>query len=280
MADIKPNFRLMNTKDLQEVLSWAAAEGWNPGMEDCRAFITADPEGFFVAEVAGRTVAAICVVNHDARQSFLGLYLCLAEFRGHGLAFALWQHALEHAGNRCVGLDGVAAQEANYQKSGFQRHGATTRYSGALTGKSDPAIRPLEVDDHVAVTALDREANGYERVGFLGAWLTETDTRKSVVLQGREAIEGFATIRLCHQGVKIGPVIAPDAASALCLCRAAVALMPADRIQIDLPSSQGAFASRLRSEGFEAGFVTARMYRGTPPETAQTLCAIATMELG
>ena len=37
--------RLMTLADLAMVLDWAAAEGWNPGLDDAAAFLAADPEG-------------------------------------------------------------------------------------------------------------------------------------------------------------------------------------------------------------------------------------------
>ena len=98
--------RNADLSELETVLDWAAAEGWNPGLADAEAFYTADPQGFFVAEADGAPVAAISVVNHDAKNAFLGLYICKPEVRGQGIGFALWQHALRHAGDRSVGLDG------------------------------------------------------------------------------------------------------------------------------------------------------------------------------
>ncbi|MEL6127703.1 MAG: N-acetyltransferase, partial [Pseudomonadota bacterium] len=59
-------FRRLTVEDLDTVLEWAAAEGWNPGWDDAEAFHRADPAGFFGAEVDGRLVAAISVVNHTS----------------------------------------------------------------------------------------------------------------------------------------------------------------------------------------------------------------------
>ena len=72
------------------ILDWAAAEGWNPGLDDAAAFFAADPQGFFIAENDGEPIAAISVVNHSERFAFLGLYLCLRNWRGRGIGYALW----------------------------------------------------------------------------------------------------------------------------------------------------------------------------------------------
>ena len=98
--------------ELDLILEWAASEGWNPGLEDAAAFFAADQRGFFVAvDDQDQPIAAISVVNHTADFAFLGLYIVTPSFRGQGTGLALWNHALAHAGDRTIGLDGVAAQQ-------------------------------------------------------------------------------------------------------------------------------------------------------------------------
>ena len=269
--------RVARADEIGTVLDWAAAEGWNPGLDDAAAFFAADPEGFFVTERDGAPVAAISVVNHAPDMAFLGLYLCRPEWRGQGIGFALWQHALAHAGARTVGLDGVAAQQANYAKSGFAHAGASLRYEGRLDAAASPRVRPATPADAAAIDALDRAANGYARPGFLAGWVAATETRRTLVL---DEGAGFATIRACRDGVKIGPVVAPDDRAALVLARAALAVLPADRVILDLPSSNLALQTALTRLGFAETFATARMYRGPAPRGSATLQAIATMELG
>ncbi|MEC7763139.1 MAG: GNAT family N-acetyltransferase [Pseudomonadota bacterium] len=263
--------------ELSHFSDWAAAEGWNPGLDDMAAFHATDPDGFFVAEIEGEPVAAISVVNHSDAHAFLGFYLCRPAYRGAGIGYALWQHALDHAGARTVGLDGVADQEANYRKSGFQRAGASVRYAGALTGQPDPRVRAVEAGDFDTVRALDRAATGVERDAFLAQWKTDTETRRTLMLADET---GFATIRRCREGTKIGPVIAPSAEAAMTLCRAAVAAVPSDHTFIDLPDTSQDLITRLTGEGFVDTFATARMYRGPAPAASALQQAIATMELG
>lgn len=273
--------RTASAAEVAEMLDWAADEGWNPGLDDAEGFCAADADGFFVAEVDGRIVAAISVVNHSPEIAFLGLYLCRPEYRGKGIGFALWKHALAHAGDRTVGLDGVAEQQANYAKSGFALAGSTTRYSGALAPAADPEVRPLAEGDAPALAVLDRAANGFDRPAFLAGWLATADSRWTMVLDEGGAPAGFATARLCREGVKIGPVIAPDAEAALRLVRALLVRAPgAQPVMLDLPQANAALAEALLSQGFAATFATARMYRGPAPEAGATLQAIATMELG
>jgi len=259
------------------MLDWAAAEGWNPGLEDAAAFRAADPEGFFVAELAGQVVAAISVVDHSDAVAFLGLYLCRPEFRGRGIGRTLWRHALAHAGDRAVGLDGVPAQEANYARAGFVRQGATIRFEGALPAGTDCAVRPACNADAVQLARLDRAACGVDRPRFLATWMAEAATRRTVICaDGR----GFATARLCRDGAKIGPVVAEEAGTALDLIAAAGRAVGATRLIVDLPEARRGLAGLLVERGFAPGFTTARMWRGAPPVAGASQMAIASMELG
>ena len=175
--------RHMTLADLETVLEWAADEGWNPGVEDAEAFLAADPEGFFVTEDDGVPVAAISVVNHSPDFAFLGLYLCRPSHRGRGIGYALWQHALEHAGHRTVGLDGVPEQQQNYVRSGFAHAGSTVRYAGKIDPVRDGAIRLARPDEAEQLIAMEAEASGTHKPAYLAAWFTNTGTRKTFVLE-------------------------------------------------------------------------------------------------
>ncbi|MBU0726450.1 MAG: GNAT family N-acetyltransferase [Alphaproteobacteria bacterium] len=273
--------RTMTPAELDSVIDWAAGEGWNPGLEDAAAFLVADPGGFFVSLQDGVPIAAISVVNHSPDFAFLGLYICRPEWRGKGLGLALWDHALLHAGSRVIGLDGVAAQQANYAKSGFVRSGATRRLEGRIGQEGSADIRPMTSADLPALLALDERANGYTRPAFLVVWLQEMKTRQTLVLEAPGGPVGFATIRLCRSGAKIGPIVAPDAAAALRLIRAAAGLFPdCGAIIVDVPDSNTALSGMLEAAGMVETFATARMYKGTPPPGSALLHAPATLELG
>ncbi len=273
------DYRQMTAPDLALALDWAAEEGWNPGLDDAAAFLAADPQGYFVADAGAGPVAAISVVNHDAEVAFLGLYLCRPDWRGRGIGLALWHHALKHAGARSVGLDGVPAQQANYARSGFVASGATIRLEGRLDGRPDPQVRDLVAGDLPALAALDRVANGHARPAFLAAWTAATPTRRTLVLD-RAGVQGFATIRRCRRGAKIGPVVAPDADAALRLIHAALDRLPATPAVIDLPQSNAALLAALGAAGLVETFRTARMFRGPAPTSDPCLQAVGTLELG
>jgi GNAT superfamily N-acetyltransferase len=266
--------RQMTLDDLSTVLGWAREEGWNPGLDDAPAFLAADPQGFFLAELAGQPAAAISVVNHDAAQAFLGLYICRPAFRGQGVGFTLWQHALEHAGMRAVGLDGVPDQQENYARSGFRRMGRTIRFRGQVAG-ARTGVRAAGPEDLPGLIAADRAAVGHARDRFAQRWFKGTATRRTLL----GAAGGFATFRQCHEGIKIGPFQAPDKAAALDL----LAGRPEGwqgPLFVDVPEGS-ALQGLVEDLGFEPVFQTARMVRGIPPAASPPeFHAVATLELG
>lgn len=270
--------RRMTLEDLRRLLDWAAAEGWNPGLEDAEAFYTADPEGFFLKEVDGRPVAAVSVVNHTPDFAFLGLYIAAPEARGMGYGMEVWQAGLAHAGSRCVGLDGVPAQQENYRRSGFRFAGKTVRHGGYVERSPTPLARLSEPSDLPGLLELDRKACGLDRTRFASAWLTNSATRQTVILRDST---GFATFRACCDGLKVGPFFAPDRQSAEALLASLPASLPEGRIFIDVPDCAEPLAGLLEAKGLTPVFETARMYRPAAPDLPRpAFYATATLELG
>ncbi|MBN2905897.1 MAG: N-acetyltransferase [Rhodobacteraceae bacterium] len=261
------------------VLDWAADEGWNPGLDDAAAFLAADPQGFFIRRVQGQPVAAISVVNHSDAFAFLGLYIVAPAFRGQGHGMAVWRAGLAHAGARCVGLDGVPAQQANYARSGFGAAGRTTRYRGTLARATGTGTGMFA--DPATVRQADAQATGVRRDRFAAHWFADTPTRRTVTLRGAEGTGAFATIRRCREGAKIGPFHAQSEPQARALLDALAATLPAGPVFIDLPDPADHFAAMLEGMGFVPVFETARMYCGPAPiAQPPAFYASATLELG
>ena len=130
----------MSRDDLALAVDWAAAEGWNPGLNDAAPFHETDPAGFLMARVDGQPVGCISVVAYDDAFGFLGFYIVRPEFRGRGFGWALWQAGIARLGERTIGLDGVVAQQDNYRKSGFVLAHRNVRYEGV--SRADMPLDP------------------------------------------------------------------------------------------------------------------------------------------
>ena len=172
MPDRRLVLRRMTEADLNRALDWAAAEGWNPGLDDAHCFYAADAQGFFLGELDGRPVGCVSAVRYGAGFGFLGLYIVAAESRGRGFGLALWRAALDHLGDRVIGLDGVVAQQENYRKSGFRLAFRNIRQrgwgGGSAPARSDrPCDESRSMRSRAATKALFRRpAKRSSRHGF------------------------------------------------------------------------------------------------------------------
>jgi hypothetical protein len=61
----------MSREEAEFAVEMAAAEGWNPGISDKKLFYEADPESFFIAEIAGRPIGCASAVAYDDFFGFL-----------------------------------------------------------------------------------------------------------------------------------------------------------------------------------------------------------------
>ncbi|UWX58519.1 GNAT family N-acetyltransferase [Chlorobaculum sp. MV4-Y] len=107
--------RTMTRLEIDLAADWAAAESWNPGLEDAECFYHADPKGFLVGSMNDEPVSCISVVRYGKSFGFLGFYIVKPEYCGLGLGLKIWKAGLQRLDGRLVGLDGVVAQQENYR---------------------------------------------------------------------------------------------------------------------------------------------------------------------
>ena len=281
------SIRALRPDEMDLPIRWAAKEGWNPGRRDGAAFHAADPEGFLVAELAGRPIGVISAVKTGARFGFLGFYIVAPEERGKGYGMALWRAAMSRLEGRAVGLDGVLAQQANYAKSGFVLAHRNVRHGGLAPSREAaeaadlaPGLRPAEAASFAELAAYDAVHFGCERATFLRAWLALPESRTRVLRRGG-AIVGYGVARRCGEGVKIGPLFADDEAAADVLFGALAGLAPGEIVFLDTPEPNAAAVSLARRRGLGPVFETARMYRGPAPALPlDRIYGITSFELG
>ncbi len=275
--------REMTQPELGLALDWAAAEGWNPGVHDAQCFYAADPRGFLVGLLGEQPVAVISVVKYGSGFGFLGLYIVKPEFRGQGLGLRLWNAGMQRLVGRCVGLDGVVAQQANYQRSGFQLAYRNVRYQGQAGGVSAPdaAVVLLASVPFNVLCAYDEAVFCAPRVGFLRAWVEQGDACALGVMRDGTLV-GYGVVRRCRVGSKIGPLFADDADVAERLFRSLSAhATPNAPLFIDVPEPNAAALEMVRRHGMVAAFETARMYAGTcPPQPIERVFGLTSFELG
>lgn len=266
-----------------EVIEMAQQENWDPGHGDDLSFFFVDNAGFFIGSLNGKIVAAISVVNFHETYAHLGYYIVRPEFRGRGLGLTLWETAIKHAGDRCIGLDGMPAQEANYSKWGFSTHYHTHRFQGVASAhfKKIGNISAINGGHLPAVIAFDEKFVGYSRINLLSSWFNNAN-RKGFILTEKQVIKGLIGIRPSDTGYRIGPFYATDASHIESLLHAAMAELPENTlVTIDVPEFASETIALLTSYGYRALFHTCRMYLGIPPLCCQHgNNAVASLELG
>ncbi len=286
MSDLQ--IRPASLEQFITAVDWAANEGWNPGLDDLAVFHATDPSGFLMGWKDGQPIASISVVNYSADYGFLGFYIVHPDHRSTGAGMAIWNAGMEYLGKRVIGLDGVLDQQENYKKSGFVFTGRNIRFTGVpkpwQNSTSTAMIRDIAHSDISALLAYDRKFFAANREIFTRRWINpDAEAQRQTKLAFlNDKLVGYATIRACRSGYKIGPLFADNPEIARALMAQICKSIPADsEVSLDVPEANCIGCAMADEFGLQPVFETARMYRGSPPPLpiAKTF-GITTFELG
>jgi GNAT superfamily N-acetyltransferase len=263
-------------------LDWAADEGWNPGLDDAARFASADPEAFLVIEQDGAVAGTVSCALYGDAYAFIGLYIVRPDLRGQRIGRALFARALDRAGERVVGLDGVPAQQESYVRAGFVLAHRNARYEGSGGGSAPGAVVDLAAAAPADVCAYDAAIFGTERRRFLEAWTADRVPGMALAVLDGRALRGYAIGRRCRTGVKAGPLFADDAQTAEALLDGLRAAAGAGTpLFLDVPEANPEAVALARSRGMRPMFETARMYRGGHPgDDVQRVYGVTSLEFG
>jgi GNAT superfamily N-acetyltransferase len=259
--------RQMTLEDVQLALNWAAAEGWNPGINDVTAFYATDPTGFLIGEVNNEPIGCISAVCYDATFAFIGLYIVKNKWRKQGYGTQIWQAAWQQLNlrleenKRSIALDAVVEREATYRKIGFTpayRHICHV-YESPNSHVVPTDVVPLVDVPFAEVIRYDAELFGVSRPQFLQPWINvQQGATYGVVDAGK--LKGYGVIRPCHQGFKIGPLFADNREIAECLFQALTSHAASQPVFIDIPDANSAIAFFTRRYNLQQSFTYIRMY--------------------
>lgn len=82
--------RRMTRPEVDELVGWAAREGWNPGRHDAELFWATDPQAFIAADLDGELIGGGAITAYRGEFGFMGLFVVRPEYRGRGLGSMLW----------------------------------------------------------------------------------------------------------------------------------------------------------------------------------------------
>jgi ribosomal protein S18 acetylase RimI-like enzyme len=210
----------------------------------------------------------------------LGLYIVKAEYRGRGFGLALWRAALNHLGDRIVGLDGVVAQQENYRKSGFQLAFRNIRQRGLGGGAAAAGLTDLATVSIEEVARYDGSAFPAPCEDFFKPWIRQPQA-VAVAVMDRQSLSGYGVLRACLEGFKIGPLFADDEETAERLFAGLLARASNAPVFLDTPEANPAAIALAERHGMTPVFETARMYKNGSPAMRRDRCfGVTTFELG
>lgn len=277
------SIRRASEEEMAYLISWANAEGWNPGIHDAKTFYRTDPHGFYVGILDGKPVSCLSAVAYGDSFGFLGFYIVLPEYRGKGLGIEIWNAGMKYLDGRNIGLDGVLEQQKIYERDGFLPFCKSVRHQGVGTARRcrDESIKSLlqvPLDD---ILAYDDRFFPVPRHVFTKSWINQPDAIALGTLNDGE-IEGYGVLRKCHIGYKIGPLFADNEGVADRLFSALCGHAPeGSQVFLDTPEPNASALNLARRHHMAPVFETIRMYSGQAPTLpVNGIFGITSFELG
>ncbi len=257
--------RPLATTDLGAAYGLTRAIGWPHRREDWALALRLGSG--VAAEQDGRLVGTALRWTYGAADARIGMIVVDPSAQSRGLGRRLTQAALRPLRDRSVTLHGTPAGLALYASLGFGTVGVVHQLQGAafrpgvLALRAGERLRPIGRSDPAPLAALDRAATGWDRARVLAALL---QAGSGVVLDRGGTIRGFALLRRFGHGLLVGPVVAPDAASAKAMILHHLGSHAGQFMRIDVPEATGLVPWLLRLGLADAGVVTL-MRRGPAP---------------
>ncbi|HEX4998181.1 MAG TPA: GNAT family N-acetyltransferase [Terriglobia bacterium] len=282
--------RAMTRPEVDDLVDWAAREGWNPGLHDAEIFWATDPDAFIAAELEGNLIGGGAITSYNGDFGFMGFFIVRPEYRGRGFGDTLWHARRDRLLRRLrpgasIGMDGVFTMQDYYARGGFVFSHRDIRFSAEIP--DHPA--PSPADDGIAglaavpfdrIVDYDRACFPASRPGFLKAWISQPDAL-ALGCQRDERLTGYGVARRCREGCKIGPLFADDADTAEALYTRLAKFAAGGALFIDAPENNPAAVELARRHGMIEVFGCARMYLGVPPDLAdERIFGVTTFELG
>lgn len=249
--------------------TWAAAEGWNPGLADLAIARACDPDAFIALRRGDELAGGGAIFSYDGNFGFMGLFIVRKDLRGDGLGTKLWRYRRDHLLGRlkpgaAIGMDGVFDMVKFYERGGFRFAHRDLRFEGTARGQPDPAAVPLAILPFATVDRFDRAFFPVPRSEFLRRWIEQPGAHaQALVEDGNIVAVGVA--RPCHSGFKIGPAFANSPALAERLLASLMGEIEGEKVQLDIPEPNGAGLALAGRFGLTESFGCARLYHGPIP---------------
>jgi len=283
--------RNMTRSEVDDLVAWAAIEGWNPGLHDAELFWETDPEAFIAAELDSEMIGGGAITSYGGEFGFMGFFIVRPEYRGRGIGNTLWHARRQRLIDRLrpgatIGLDGVFEMQDYYAKGGFAFSHRNMRFRAEITEApatsrdADKTITPLSSIPFSQVLDYDRTCFPAMRANFLREWISQPDALALGHLHNGK-LNGYGVVRRCGEGCKIGPLFANDTPVARALFAHLAGFAAGGPLFLDAPENNPAAMDFVKQTGMVEVFGCARMYLGRSPDLAhERIFGVTTFELG
>lgn len=283
--------RNMTRPEVDELVSWAAREGWNPGLHDADVFWATDPAAFIAAELDGEMIGGGAITAYNGEFGFMGFFIVRPAYRGQGFGHTLWHARRQRLLDRLqpgamVGMDGVFDMQSYYAKGGFAFSHRNIRFRTEIdeppktSKEGDQSIIPLASVPFDQLMDYDRYCFPASRSTFLKGWIAQPDARALGYMRNGELL-GYGVVRRCGEGCKIGPLFANDTAVVDALYAPLAEFAVGGPLFLDAPENNPVAMAFVAQRQMVEVFGCARMYLGGFPDLAhERIFGVTTFELG
>jgi ribosomal protein S18 acetylase RimI-like enzyme len=98
----------MTAADIPQAMQLKDAAGWNQTCADWLRFLSANPEGCFVADIEGRILGTSASIVYEGKLAWIGMVIVDAQYREQGIGTTLLQYVIRYLDSRriqCIKLD-------------------------------------------------------------------------------------------------------------------------------------------------------------------------------
>jgi predicted N-acetyltransferase YhbS len=279
---MRVRFRLMTIEDTPAAMQLKDAAGWNQTAADWARFLSASPEGCFVAEREGRVVGTATSIVYEGRFAWIGMVIVDSQYRRQGIGTALLERVVRSIDSRsvlCMKLDATPEGKPVYEKFGFVSEYDIERWMlKRPRGSHSAAKASAEIED---VLRLDREIFGADRSGILRS-LAEAAPDFTLVAKQEAGVAGYTFGRRGSRADHLGPWMARGEDVAAMLLDEFLHCSSRELVFVDCLRRNPWAVSLLRARSFEFSRSLTRMFRGKNQYAGrpELLCAVLGPEFG
>jgi GNAT superfamily N-acetyltransferase len=259
------NFRLrtMTFEDIPEAMRLKDAAGWNQTTTDWARFLSASPEGCFVAEHHGDVIGTSATIIYEGRLAWIGMVIVDKQYRGQGIGIALLERAIRFLDSQRVPtmkLDATPQGKPLYEKFGFVSEYDIERWMLNRTVKEHAMENgPISIED---ILLIDQEIFGASRSGLLRS-LAQEAPHLTLADQQEGKITGYSFGRLGSRADHMGPWVARNEDVAERLLNSFLLRSSREFIFVDCLRLNPWAVPLVKARGFELSRPLTRMFRGT-----------------